>query len=145
MHPKYPTKIGHINPSRALIKAIRKGHPFDFTNGIELSMLPPELLTLVAEKGFQLADSMCLGLHGRGSVLPHTDDVYGNAAVAWLVSDTALTRSTLMMAKGGKNGVLSMDVGDVCVFPSQEYHAWVSRSSWAMIVLDVDTSKRPAS
>lgn len=142
MHPKYPTMIGHIKPSRALVKAIRNGQPLDFTNGMDLSLLPPELLTLVADKGFRTADSMCLGLHGRGSVLPHTDDVHGNAAVAWLVADTAVTRSALMMAKGGPKGVLSMAVGDICVFPSQEYHAWISRSAWAMIVLDVDTTRK---
>lgn len=142
MRVTHPIKLGTIKPQRGLIQLVRKGFPLDFTNGINLEKLPPALLDMAAQQGFVPADSMCLGLHGRGSVMPHTDDVYGTAAVVWLLADTATSPSALMVAKGGPKGVLEMEVGDVCIFPSLEYHAWVSRSAWAMVVIDVRAKRK---
>lgn len=140
MRLQYPVVLGNIKPTREIIRLARKGDPLDFTNGIAVEKLPRELIDLAALKGYAPADCTCLGLHGRGSVLPHTDDVYGDAALVWLVADTGA--SALMVARGGKDGVLEMSVGDVCLFPSLEYHAWVSRSSWAMCVVDVSAKQR---
>lgn len=140
MRLQRPLVLGNLKPTRDIIRLARKGEALDFTNGVEIAKLPRELIDLAALKGYAPADSMCLGLHGRGSVLPHTDDVYGDAAIVWLVADTGT--SALMVARGGKDGVLEMGVGDVCLFPSLEYHAWVSRSSWAMCVVDVSAKPR---
>jgi hypothetical protein len=47
-----------------------------------------------------------------------------------------------MVARGGEAGVMSMNVGDVVLFNDREMHAWVSRSSWAMLVVDVSSIRR---
>lgn len=140
MRLTHPVPLGSIKPTREILRLVRKGEPLDFTNGFEIAKLPKAVIDLAASKGYAPADSMCLGLHGKGSVLPHTDSVYGDAALVWLLADT--DRSALMVARGGKDGVLEMDVGDICLFPSLEYHAWVSRSSWAMCVVDVSAKPR---
>lgn len=137
---KHPTLLGHLKPTRALVRLARQGDPMDFTSGVPMSTLPAQLFDLARQAGYAPSDNTALALHGRGSVMPHTDHIYGDAAVIWLVADT--DKSALMVAHGGPNGVLYMKPGDLCVFPSMQHHAWVSRSSWAMFVLDVSAKRR---
>ncbi len=136
---RYPVLLGNLSPSRAMVRLARTGQPLDFTNGVAMEKLPPELLALAAQHDYAPADPMVLALHGRGSVTPHTDGVFSEVTLMWLVADTAL--SYLMVADGGDKGVLSLHAGDVVLFPNMQYHAWVSRSSWAMFVTDVTTDR----
>lgn len=135
-----PIRLGHIAPSRALVRLARGGTPLDFTHGVSVTQLPDALLRLSGSQGYVPTEGTCLGLHGRGSIAPHTDDLYGEAGLVWLVADTG--ESQLMVARGGRDGVMPMAVGDVVLFPSLEYHAWISRSAWAMFVLDVSAKRQ---
>lgn len=137
-----PVRLGHLEPTRAIRKLARQGEPLDFTNGVSVDDLPYRLLSLAASVGFAPTEGMGLALHGHGSVLPHNDSLYGNAALVWLVADSNDGSSHLMVARGGEAGVMAMSVGDVVLFDHREIHAWVSRSRWAMLVLDVSSVRR---
>lgn len=137
-----PLKAGFVAPRRIDVRLARKGQPLDFTNGAPVEELPPELLRCAAFHGFAPTETTCLALHGKGSVQAHTDGLFGNASLVWLVADSRDGESQLMVARGGEAGVMSMNVGDVVLFNDREMHAWVSRSSWAMLVVDVSSIRR---
>lgn len=137
-----PFKAGFVAPNRADVRRARKGQPLDFTNGAPVEELPPALLRCAALYGFAPTETTCLALHGKGSVLAHTDGLFGNASLVWLVADSRDGESQLMVARGGEAGVMPMNVGDVVLFNDREMHAWVSRSSWAMLVIDVSSMQR---